>query len=204
MIRVFTCAAFLSVLPLSLEGQARLPSPRGEATTQVGGAYNANGQYEGGWWIVVDYGRPILRGRENMFGAGDTYGDAFLLGAPNWRIGANLSTRFHAGTDLMFGNQRLPAGEYSIFADLEEDGWTLIFSNWGVKQTFQETNPNALWGSYGYSDERDVLRTAMSVQTIARSADQLIITFTNMTQQGGDFTIWWDDQLATVPFRMAR
>ncbi len=44
----------------------------------------------------------------------------------------------------------------------------------------------------------------MSVQTIARAADQLIITFTNMTQQGGDFTIWFDDQLATVPFTMAR
>jgi len=203
MLRVLTCAAFLCVLPVSLEGQARLPSPRGEATTQVGGAYNADGQYEGGWWIVVDYGRPILRGRENMFGSGDTYGDAFLLGAPNWRIGANLSTRFHAGTDLMFGNQRLPAGEYSIFAELEEDVWTLIFSNWGVKQTFQEANPNALWGSYGYTDERDVLRTPMSVQTIARSADQLIITFTNMTQRGGDFTIWFDDQLATVPFSVA-
>ena len=203
MLRMFTCAAFLCVLPVSLEGQARLPSPRGEATTQVGGAYNAEGQYEGGWWIVVDYGRPILRGRENMFGSGDTYGDAFLLGAPNWRIGANLSTRFHAGTDLMFGNQRLPAGEYSIFAELEEDAWTLIFSNWGVKQTFQEANPNALWGSYGYTDEHDVLRTTMSVQTIARSADQLIIAFTNMTQQGGDFTIWWDDQLATVPFSVA-
>ncbi len=203
MLRVLTCAAFLCVLPVSLEGQARLPSPRGEATTQVGGVYDADGRYQGGFWIVVDYGRPILRGRENMFGSGDSYGDAFLLGAPNWRIGANLSTRFHAGTDLMFGNQRLPAGEYSIFAELEEDVWTLIFSNWGVKQTFQEANPNALWGSYGYTDERDVLRTPMSVQTIARSADQLIITFTNMTQRGGDFTIWFDDQLATVPFSVA-
>ena len=204
MLRVLACAAFLFVHPIGLEGQARLPSPRGEATTQIGGAYNADGAYEGGWWILVDYGRPILRGRENMFGSGPTYGDAFLLGAPMWRIGANLSTRFHAGTDLMFGNQRLPAGEYSIFAVLDEDEWTLIFSTWGVKQTFQEANPNALWGSYGYTDERDVLRTPMSVQTIARAADQLIITFTNMTQQGGDFTIWFDDQLATVPFRMAR
>jgi hypothetical protein len=152
---------------------------------------------------VVDYGRPILRGRENMFGSGDTYGDRFLLGAPIWRIGANLTTRFHTGTDLMFGNQRLPAGEYSIFAELAEDEWTLVFSTWGVKLTFPETNPNALWGSYGYTDERDVLRTTMSVQTIARSADQLIITFTDMTQQGGDFTIWFDDQLASVPFTVA-
>ena len=79
---------------------------RGEAHTQIGGGYNADGQYQGGWWIVVDYGRPILRGRANMFGSGDTYGDAFLLGPPNWRIGANMSTRFYAGTDLMFGNQR--------------------------------------------------------------------------------------------------
>ena len=204
MLRVLTCAAFLFVLPVSLEGQARLPSPRGEATTQIGGGYDADGAYQGGFWIVVDYGRPILRGRTNLFGSGATYGDRFLLGAPNWRIGANLTTRFHAGADLMFGNQRLPAGEYSIFADLEEDEWTLIFSTWGVKGDFQEANPNALWGSYGYTDERDVLRTPMSVQTIARSADQLIITFTDMTQEGGDFTIWFDDQLATVPFRIAR
>ena len=204
MLRVLTCAAFLIVLPASIDGQARLPSPRGEAHTQVGGAYNANGQYAGGWWLVVDYGRPILRGRENMFGSGPTYGDAFLLGAPVWRIGANISTRFYAGTDLMFGDQRLPTGEYTIFADLEEGEWTLIFTTWGVKQTTPEVNPNALWGSYGYTDERDVLRTTMSVETIDRAADQLIITFTNMTQQGGDFTIWWDDQLATVPFRVAR
>ena len=204
MLRVLTCAAFLFVLPISLEGQARLPSPRGEATTQIGGGYDANGQYQGGLWIVVEYGRPILRGRQDMFGSGPTYGDGFLLGAPNWRIGANQSTRFHTGVDLMFGNQRLQAGEYSIFADLEEDEWTLIFSTWGVKGDFQEANPNALWGSYGYTDERDVLRTPMSVQTIARSADQLIITFTDMTQEGGDFTIWFDDQLATVPFSVAR
>ena len=204
MLRVLTCAAFLLVLPIDLEGQARLPSPRGEAHAQVGGAYNADGQYEGGFWVVVEYGRPILRGRENMFGSGDTYGDGFLLGAPLWRIGANQTTRFHATIDLMFGNQRLPAGEYTIFAELDEDEWTLVFSTWRVKQTFQERNPNALWGSYGYTDERDVLRTTMSVETIGRSADQLIITFTNMTQEGGDFTIWFDDQLASVPFTVAR
>lgn len=203
MLRVLTYAAFLLVLPISLDGQARLPSPRGEAHTQVGGAYSADGAYEGGWWLVVDYGRPILRGRENMFGSGDSYGDAFLLGAPVWRIGANMSTRFYAGADLMFADQLLPAGEYSIFADLEEDEWTLIFSTWGVKQTFPERNPNALWGSYGYTDERDVLRTPMSVQTIGRSADQLIISFSNMTQQGGDFTIWFDDQFAFTSFTVA-
>ena len=195
--------AFLAI-PIGLSAQDRLASPRGESSTQVGGAYDASGSFEGGSWIVVDYGRPILRGRENMFGSGDTYGDGFLLGAPIWRIGANQSTRFMTETDLMFGGQRLPAGEYSIFADLEDDGWTLVFSTWDVKQTFREENPNALWGSYEYTPDRDVLRTAMEVRTLSMSADQLIITFTDMSQEGGDFTIWWDDQFATTPFSVAR
>lgn len=178
-------------------------SPRGQAATQVGGAY-VDGQFQNGSWIIVNYGRPILRGRQNMFGSGDTYGDGFLLGAPIWRIGADQSTRFITETDLTFGGQRLPAGEYSIFADLDADEWTLVFSTWGVKQTFQEETPGALWGSYGYTPDRDVLRTPMDVESIGMSADQLIITFTDMTQDGGNFTIWWDDQFATVPFQVAR
>ena len=205
ILRVLSLLAIFVLLPASvLAQQQRIPSPRGEAATQIGGIYNADGAYEGGSWVVVDYGRPILRGRENMFGSGNTYGDAFLLGAPIWRIGANQSTRFATEADLMFGGQRLPAGEYSIFTDLDEEEWTLVFSTWGVKQTFQEDNSDALWGSYEYTPDRDVLRTRMSVASHPISADQLIITFTDMTQEGGNFMIWWDDQLATTPFTIAR
>jgi hypothetical protein len=196
-------AAALLLAPFGLDAQSRLPSPRGEAHTQVGGAYGPDG-YAGGEWITVEYGRPILRGRDNMFGSGASYGDGLLLGAPLWRIGANQTTEFHTSVALMFGNERLPAGHYTIFAELEEDEWTLIFSTWGVKDSFTEENPDALWGAYGYTPARDVLRTTMDVETIDRSADELIIAFTNMTQEGGDFTIWWDDQLASVSFRVAR
>ncbi len=194
----------LSLFPAYGEAQQRIASPRGEASTQVGGSFNSEGAYQGGSWIVVTYGRPILRGRENMFGSGETYGDGFLLGAPIWRIGANQSTRFMTETDLMIRGQRLPAGEYSIFADLAQEEWTLVFSTWGVKQTFREENPDALWGAYEYTPDRDVMRTTMDVQTLPMSADQLIITFTDMTQEGGNFTIWWDDQYASVPFTVAR
>lgn len=206
---IVVLAAALAMVPHTASAQGQplgapgLASPRGQAATQVGGAYDASGTYEGGSWIVVDYGRPILRGRQDMFGSGDTYGDAFLLGAPIWRVGANQSTRFMAETDLMFGDQRLPAGEYSIFADLHEAEWTLVFSTWGVKQTFTENNPDALWGAFGYTPDRDVLRTSMDVTTFPASADELVIVFTDMTQEGGDFSVWWDDQFASVPFRVA-
>jgi len=203
-LRLLICLAVLLALPAPASSQEMRPlSPRGQAATQVGGAF-VDGQFQGGSWIVVDYGRPILRGRQNMFGSGDTYGDGFLLGAPIWRIGADQSTRFMTESDLMFGGQRLPAGEYSIFAELAETGWTLVFADWGVKQTFQEQTPNALWGSYGYTPDRDVLRTPMAVQAVVGfQADQLTITFTNMTQQGGNFAVWWDDQFAAAPFTVA-
>ncbi len=203
MVRMLCSLVLALAFATTTQAQERLASPRGEAATQVGGAYNAEGSFENGSWVVVTYGRPILRGRD-LFGSGDEYGQEFLRGAPVWRIGADQSTRFMTETDLVFQGERLPAGEYSIFADLAEDAWTLIFANWGVKNDFREENPDALWGAYGYTPDRDVLRTTMDVSTIGMSADQLIITFTEMTQEGGVFTIWWDDQVATVPFEVAR
>ena len=196
-------ALALTLAPASgLDAQQRPLSPRGEASTQVGGAYE-DGRYSGGSWIVVDYGRPITRGRD-VFGSGDDYGQGILAGAPVWRLGANKSTRFMTETDLMFGDQRLPAGEYSLFAELSEDEWTLIFSSWGAKDSGREDNPDALWGAYGYTPDRDVLRTTMSVDELELSSDQMVILFTEMTAEGGMFTVWWDDQVAMTPFSMAR
>jgi len=183
--------------------QRRAASPRGEAATQIGGTFNEQGRYEGGSWIVVTYGRPIKRGRD-VFGSGADYGRNFLRGAPVWRLGADRSTRLMTESDLMFGDQRLPAGEYSMFAELSENEWTLIFSNWGAKDGFREDNPDALWGAYDYTPDRDVLRTTMSVTTSGMSSDQMVILFTDMTADGGMLTVWWDDQMASTPFSLAR
>src|SRR5512137_2209973 len=48
-------------------------SPRGTAATQVGGKWveakpGDAPRYREGKWIVVDYGRPILRDRKDIFG----------------------------------------------------------------------------------------------------------------------------------------
>ena len=185
----------------SLDAQDRPLSPRGEASTQVGGSYEDR-QYTGGSWIVIDYGRPITRGRD-VFGSGGEYGQG-ISAEGIWRVGANRSTRFMTEADLMFGDQRLPAGQYSVFAELTETEWTLIFSNWGAKESGREDNPDALWGSYEYTADRDALRTSMRVTTSEMSTDQMVILFTDMTADGGMFTVWWDDQLARTPFSIAK
>ena len=191
---------FAFAIPLDAQ-QGRPASPRGAASTQVGGSYE-DGRYTGGSWIIVDYGRPITRGRD-VFGSGSEYGQMITTGDV-WRLGANQSTRFTTEADLMFGGERLPAGEYTVFAALAEDEWTLIFSNWGAKENFREDDPDALWGSYGYTSDRDVLRTTMSVSTSDVSTDQMVILFTDMSAGGGMFTVWWDDQMASTAFSVAR
>ena len=187
-----------------MEAQQRRPSTRGYTATQLGGSYDSEGAYEGGSWIDIHYGRPILRGRQGIFGEGAEYGQRLYAGAPLWRVGADETTTFTTESNLEIGGQRLPAGEYTIFADLANPtAWELIFTTWGVKEDFREENPNALWGAYGYTDEKDVMRTTMSVQTLDYSMDQLAIGFTDMTQQGGTFYVIWDNQLATVPVELA-
>ena len=184
--------------------QNRLLSTRGHTATQLGGSYNDEGRYEGGYWIDIHYGRPILRARQGIFGEGEQYGQRIYAGASLWRVGADQTTTFTTEADLLIGGQRLNAGEYTMFADLADPtAWTLIFTTWGVKQTFTEDNPNALWGAYGYDDSKDVMRTTMSVETIDWSMDQLQVGFVDMTQQDGTFYVNWDNQLATVPIELA-
>ncbi|HUF22585.1 MAG TPA: DUF2911 domain-containing protein [Vicinamibacterales bacterium] len=180
-------------------------SPPGTATAMVGGEWvkNAEGTaaYQGGKWIEIVYSRPMLRQRENIFGAGADYGKAMLAGAPVWRVGANQMTRIKTEAPLAFGGKTLPAGEYGMFVDLKEGAWTLIFSSWPAQQKYDPNDKTALWGGYGYTADKDVLRVPMELSTgMPPSIDQLTIFFCDVQKDSGKLAIAWDDTIALAPF----
>jgi hypothetical protein len=192
---------------LTLAQGQRLPSPPGTAAVEVGGKYVTTPDgpvYQGGKWIEVSYGRPIKRGRQNLFGAGADYGKALNAGAPVWRAGANQTTRLTTEVPLTFDGKTLPPGQYSVFVDLKDKSWTLIFSSWPAQSDYDPKNTKALWGAYGYTPDRDVLRTAMKLGTLPFSMDQFTIAFVDMTPGGGTLTMMRDTTLATVPFTFGR
>ena len=204
IVGIAALVAAAGIIVSEAAAQGRPLSTRGHTATQIGGSYNEEGRYEGGSWIDIHYGRPILRGRQGIFGEAEGFGQRIYAGAPLWRVGADQTTTFTTEADLLIGGQRLNAGEYTMFADLADPtAWTLIFSTWGVKQTFTEDNPNALWGAYGYDDSKDIMRTTMSVESVGYSMDQLQVGFVDMTSQGGAMYFLWDNQLATVPVELA-
>lgn len=176
-----------------LSAQQRPASPPGTAATQIG--TGATGK-----WIEITYGRPIKRGRD-VFGSGGDYGSKLNAGAPVWRAGANVSTRLKTEVPLQIGGKPVPAGEYSMFIQLKSPtDWTLIVSSWAAKATGKEDNPNALWGSYNYTPDKDVARVPMTVNKMPMSMDQLTWAFVDMTDKGGKLAIMWDTVAASAPF----
>jgi len=187
-------AVVVSIAPyLGAQGRGGRPaSPAGSSQTQISGK-----------WIDITYGRPIKRGRD-VFGSGASYGKAVKAdGAEVWRAGANVSTRLKTEAPLVINGKTVPAGEYSLFIDLKSPtDWTLIVSSWPAQTTYDPNNKNALWGSFGYTPDKDVVRAPMKVETMPFSMDQLTWSFYNVTTDGGLMGVAWDKTMATVPFKV--
>jgi hypothetical protein len=174
------------------QGGSRPASPAGASATQLG----PNGK-----WIEITYGRPLKRGRD-LWGSGADYGKVLLAnGAKVWRAGANVSTRLKTEVPLQIGGKTVPAGEYSLFIDTKSPSdWTLIVSSWGAKPSGRDPNPEALWGSFGYTPDKDVARVAMKIDKVPMSIDQLTWNFADVTASGGKLVLMWDTVAASAPF----
>lgn len=200
-------ALLLSLLavPLATAQERKPASPGGTAATQVGGKWSApdsNGErsLEGGKWIEITYSRPILRGRTNIFGKGADYGKLVNGGAPVWRAGANNTTRLKTEVPLVLAGKTLPAGEYSIFVDVKESGWTLIVSRQAYQQNYDPAEKAATFGAYNYDPKFDVLRAPMKMVVPQVSVDQFTIAFADMSEKGGKLAMVWEKTGAFVEF----
>ncbi len=71
--------------------------------------------------VAVEYGRPVLAGRD-MLGMAK-------VGTP-WRMGSGSPTSLKTEADLSFGSVALPKGQYHLTAVKDEKGsWTAIASH---------------------------------------------------------------------------
>lgn len=94
-----------------------------------------------GTQLMVDYGRPHVRGRK-IFGGVVPFGEV-------WRTGANAATQFTTDRPLVFGQDTLAAGSYTLWTLPTASAVSLIFN----AQTGQ-------WGTE-YDPSQDVLRVPM-------------------------------------------
>jgi Protein of unknown function (DUF2911) len=207
--RILITALALAAIAISSTAQeARRPlSPPGTAATQVGGKWSEpdkNGErtYTGGKWIELSYSRPMLRGRTDIFGKAADYGKAVNAGATLWRAGANVTTTLKTEVPLEIGGKRLEPGEYSMFVDLKEPGWTLVISNQPRQEKYDPKEKAKTWGAYNYDPKFDLVRVPMTMVKPAFSVDQFTIAFVDVTDQGGKLAMAWEKTGAVVPFKV--
>jgi hypothetical protein len=146
-------------------------NPRGTAKLTLNGAT-----------VSVDYGKPSLKGRavKDML-AQVAVGDF-------WRLGADKSTTFKTTGDLTFGDVKVPAGEYSLWAKKEaENKWSLVFN----KQHGQ-------WGT-DHDPSQDFASVPLKMESGGESAEQVTITL-EKAHGGGEISIQWGDMKLSADF----
>ena len=126
------------------QGVSRVLSARDTARGRVGGAE-----------LVVDYGRPLARGR-TLVGGLIPYGQV-------WRTGANAATHLTVGSPLRLGGVPLDSGTYTLWTLPARDGVQLVING----QTGQ-------WGT-GYQARHDIARVAMAVDTLDAPIERFTI-----------------------------
>jgi hypothetical protein len=205
LMTLIAAAAAASVAVLAqTPAPARPASPAGSAAIQVGwkASDDPGARAKDGKWIEVTYGRPIKRGRADLFGSGADYGKGLNATAPVWRAGANVSTRLKTEVPLVFGTTTVPAGEYSLFIDLKGPAnWTMILSSHQAQATYDPNDKVKLWGSYGYTPDKDVARIPMKVEALPYSVEELTYVFTDVTAAGATLRLMWDTVTASVTFK---
>jgi len=130
--------------------------------------------------FMVDYGRPLARGR-TLVGGIIPYDQV-------WRTGANAATQFSTSAPITLGGIKLAAGMYTLWTVPRKNGTVELIVN---KQTGQ-------WGT-GYNKANDIARAAMKTETPGAPVEKFTISITPGDSKSGTLAMEWGPFRWTSP-----
>ena len=136
----------------------------------------------GGGKIVVDYGRPSLKGRDML---------SQLKDGDSWRMGMNQATTITTPVDLSFAATKIAKGSYSLFLAKSGQKFELVFNS----QTGQ-------WGTQ-HDKTKDVAKVAMKSETIPSSVETFTIELKE-APKGGTFSLSWGTTKLSADFEAGK
>lgn len=167
--------AFLSLMTLGATAQIETPAPSPAAKL-----WQTVGLTE----ITVEYSRPAMRGRTVM-------GNLVPYGTI-WRTGANANTTIEFSTPVTIGGKEVKAGKYAIYTKPMKDMWEVYFytdtDNWGTPQEWDDSKVAAM--------------TKVKVQQMPMPVGSFTITVDEITSDGADLGMLWENTYVAVPFEV--
>jgi len=98
-----------AAIPLALHAQIRASEPASVSQTIDGTK------------IIIEYSRPRLRGRKEIFGTKNVKWDEV------WTPGANYATTIETSADIKIDGHAVPKGKYSLWLVVKKSGpWTFV------------------------------------------------------------------------------
>jgi len=129
--------------------------------------------------IVVDYGRPSLKGRDML---------SQLADGSTWRMGMNQATTLTTPAGLTFGDTKIAKGSYSLFLAKAGDSYELVFNS----QTGQ-------WGTQ-HDKAKDVAKAALKAESLSTPVETFTIELTQ-APGGGVFSLSWGTTKLSADFK---
>jgi hypothetical protein len=140
--------------------------------------------------ISITYSRPYKKGRLIF---GNESDGALVPYDKYWRTGANNHTTIDSDSDLIFKDNILPPGTYSIYTFPGKDNWKIVFN---------ETN--SFWGIMQPDAEKDLFSFSVPSITIDESIEQFTIDFIPSPPDGPQsnaIRLRWDLTEIVIPFK---
>ena len=152
--------------------------------------------------LAVRYARPSMRGRQ-IFGRLEPYGRV-------WRAGANAATSFTTTRDLVFGDVTVPAGDYTLYAYIEDPGDVPACGEDGTGGSGRGTGwrliLNKQLGQWGtdYSQAQDLARIPLRMCRPRSPVERFDIRIVARGPAAGTITLAWENTSASADFRVKR
>jgi hypothetical protein len=129
--------------------------------------------------FAVDYGRPLVRGRELL--------GKLLPYDYVWRTGANAATQFTTSAPVTVAGIRVPAGTYTL--------WTVPRRN---RADIIVNTQAGQWGTE-YDGRRDVGMAHMSADSLATPIEKFTISIVGSDERHGTLAMEWGPFRWTAP-----
>ena len=163
--------AFLICSVVFSQVQTPALSPKSELTQIVGFTE-----------MKIEFSRPSMRGRKIM-GNLVNYGDI-------WRTGANSNTKITISDDVVFGENILPAGSYSILTRPGKKMWEVFFytEDWSLPKP---------WDSEKIALKLDIpVKNANQIETFS-------IWIGDISTDSASLNLAWENSRIEMPFTVS-
>lgn len=166
---------FIMALALSFLGYSQIQTPQPSPASTLK-------QMVGLTEVTVVYSRPSMKGR-TIFGGLVPYGKM-------WRTGANANTTVSFSDDVTISGSEVKAGTYALFTEPGSDNWDVYF--------YSDSNNSGTPANW--DESKIAAKVSVQPSALMTAAQTFTISVDNITNNGADLGIWWENTYVSIPF----